>query len=350
MNWHALSWIINEECNLNCLHCYPSSGTNKKTALSSTNLAIIKQNMMSMHFDKVYISGGEPLLCQNLDAYFQIASCIGDRLYICTNSLCIDDSKLQLLEKYNVKITISLQHTNEIKGASLYGDISIAKAIKERITRLRNSGVPIKLEVTVMRVNHQELHEFFEFAAGIGITEIDFKRYRPVGRGKMSADRFALTPDENEKALRLIYSLSRQYKDIEASTDDPLFGVVIRQMLLEEGKTRKTIEDYLSSGPEYGCKAGRRWIGLAPNGDVAPCPLLLYSGITIGSVLSSSMADIIQSSEMIQIFQENRCNGCADSRICGGCRVCAYAQTGDIYDIDPMCRFSDRRSDNLCLN
>lgn len=76
MNWHALSWIINEECNLHCAHCYPSSTDKKKTFLKSKDISRISENLRCMSFDKIYISGGEPLLCENISSYLDIASSI----------------------------------------------------------------------------------------------------------------------------------------------------------------------------------------------------------------------------------------------------------------------------------
>lgn len=337
MKWHALSWIINSECNLCCAHCYPNSTNKNKNCLTSLELQRLSDNLQSMYFEKIYISGGEPLLCEQLPQYLDIAGHQADKLYICTNSLLLDEKKLALLIDHHVKITISLQHTDPQKAAAIYGSEEIGQRIIQRIVSLRHENVPIKLEVTMMRTNFQSLESFFIFVIKNGIHEIHFKRFRPIGRGALNSMNFALTPEENQTALEELFWLAQKYPTLEVSTDDPFYGVTILQTLKTQGMGETSAREYLDNKRIFGCKAAMRWIGLAYNGEVAPCPLLFYCGVSIGNVLIRSLEEIIQSSKLINALRQVRYDRCVYSKYCGGCRVCAFAHTGNIFGIDPMC-------------
>lgn len=339
MNFHALSWIINDECNLHCAHCYPDSGPKTPPPFDADRLLKMTDHLRHMHFDKIYISGGEPLACSHLEDYLKAADKLADRLYICTNALLLDDEILDLLIKYHVHITVSLQHTDGSAASEIYGAPDIGQKIQEKIKYLRHKGVPVKLEVTVMRINHRDLENFFIFARENGIHKIDFKRFRPVGRGNHHKNTFGLTKSENADALSPDLPLISKYPEMDISTDDPLYGMVVSSELHRQGWTDTAVSAYIKDKQIFGCKAGRRWVGLNPSGNIAPCPLLLYCGISIGNLLEDSLEDILENSEMIRQLKDSRCDGCAHADICGGCRVCACYESEDIYGKDPMCVF-----------
>lgn len=346
MEWHALSWIINGKCNLHCSHCYPSSSQKDMFALTNEEIQMISSNMATMHFEKIYISGGEPLLCAQLTRYLEVARRHAEKIYICTNSLLLDKDKLALLNEYSVKITVSLQHTDPRKAKAIYGNESTGQAIRKCIETLRNNNTPIKLEITVMRPNYRDLDSFIQFADECGITEIDFKRFRSIGRGAVNSTNFELTPVENAEALNNLFSLSLMHPEMEISTDDPLYGVVILHHLKARGYSEEDALEYLAKMNITGCKAARRWIGMDPDGNVAPCPLLLYCGISIGNVLAKPLEEIIKGSELINTLKDKRCNDCRYSQLCGGCRTCAFSKTGDVMEVDPMCTYYRQEANN----
>jgi radical SAM protein with 4Fe4S-binding SPASM domain len=90
---------------------------------------------------------------------------------------------------------------------------------------------------------------------------------------------------------------------------------------------------------KFGCLAGLVWIGLQPNGDVTPCPLL---NIPVGNILRDDLATVLEMSPVIRRVRNRhdrggRCGTC-DSRLeCGGCRAHAHATSGDYLAEDPFC-------------
>lgn len=338
--FYSMSWIINSQCNLKCIHCYPNSGFfANKDKLSCEELNIVSKNLKSISFEKIYISGGEPLMCENIEYYLKIAHNHSNKLYICTNSTILDEDKLLLLMKYNVKITISIQHIDREKAFLIYGN-NIYNKIIRRIKFLRSNNIKVKIEVTVMRHNYQELDKIIRFALENGINEIDFKRFRPVGRGKNNSSNIELTPEENRQVLCDIFGFTQKYTNLEISTDDPLYGVNVFSYLKKHGYDDDESMRFLEKNRIYGCKAGKRWIGINYDGKVSICPLLIYCDITIGNILEDSLENILNNSNLINDIKKTECVLCKFSEICGGCRACAVSCNGNLMSIDPMCTFN----------
>ncbi len=106
-----------------------------------------------------------------------------------------------------------------------------------------------------MRINHRDLENFFIFARENGIHKIDFKRFRPVGRGNHHKNTFGLTKSENADALSRIFRLSQKYPEMDISTDDPLYGMVVSSELHRQGWTDTAVSAYIKDKQIFGCKA-----------------------------------------------------------------------------------------------
>lgn len=93
-----------------------------------------------------------------------------------------------------------------------------------------------------------------------------------------------------------------------------------------------------------GCQAGRTFIGISAEGDVAPCVHLLDSPVCCGNVRDQSLSTIFAESEIMRVLRGQRpvkgkCGRCRYGDSCRGCRSLAYYHTGDYLAEDPSCFF-----------
>ena len=80
-------------------------------------------------------------------------------------------------------------------------------------------------------------------------------------------------------------------------------------------------------------------MGLQPNGDITPCPLL---NVVVGSVLRDDLPPLLEGSGIMTRLMNRddrggRCGNCDDRWKCGGCRAHAHAVSGDCFAEDPFC-------------
>ncbi len=90
-----------------------------------------------------------------------------------------------------------------------------------------------------------------------------------------------------------------------------------------------------------GCQAGRTFIGINAQGDVAPCVHLLDSPVRCGNVREQPLSRIFDESEILRTLRGERpvkgkCSRCRYGDSCRGCRSLAYYHTGDYLAEDPV--------------
>lgn len=96
-----------------------------------------------------------------------------------------------------------------------------------------------------------------------------------------------------------------------------------------------------------GCQAGRTYLGINAEGDVAPCVHLLDSPIRCGNVRDQPLSKIFHASEIMLALRQPRpvkgkCGRCRYGDSCRGCRSLAYYATGDYLAEDPSCFFEPK--------
>jgi len=336
-----LSWIINNECNLGCIHCYPNSDACKKRLLSKAELGKIYDGLKNVRFDKVFLSGGEPLLDSQLVEHINIARKISNHICVCTNGTLLTADIVTRLIVAGVKgVVISLHAVDDEICTKIYGSKNVMQSVISALKLVLNQDIEVSVEMTIMRQNSHIILDYIKHLKSLGVKSFSFKRLMPVGRATCSD--IALTPEENYKVLQQIFSESLANYDVSINVHDPLYGIIVSEHF--RSRTDVKNHDRLMTG--YSCRAGTRWIGINPKGDVSPCPLMLYQGISIGNINDKPLKEIIDNSELMKKFKSKEessyaCSKCRFRQYCSGCKVASYANANEMFSKDPMCPFAD---------
>lgn len=330
-----LSWIINNACNLKCIHCYPDSGYEHKREFAECDFEKLSTNLKNIHFHRVFLSGGEPILDTNFYKYLQIAKSISDEVFVCSNGTLLTDSKLDELTTNGVNgIVLSCQAIDAENSLKIYGNKRVASLIFSAIERILNRNLALSVEISLMKQNIENLDKIIKSLLSINVKSISFKRLLPVGRG--DSDKIGLSKEENYRILKSIYEWQINNADIRFNVHDTLYGTI----LFDHFKEISNDEGLLNWLHGFSCRAGTKWIGIDPQGNVSPCPILLYKDILIGNVLDTPLTKILSDSSLITLFQkieEHPDNSCKYGSICLGCRATVISKTGNLYGKDPMC-------------
>ena len=330
---NKLSWIINNACNLKCIHCYPNSGLESRKAFSENEFETLRKNLSSAHFSRVFLSGGEPIIDVNFNKYLDIAKQISDEVYLCSNGTLLTDSKLQELAENGVKgIVLSLQAIDKDLSLCIYGDKQVPPKVFKAMRLATKHNLSIGVEMTMMRQNIPAIDSIVKELISRDVKFISFKRLMPVGRG--AASNICITKEENYQLLEKIFNWQISNPDIRFNVHDPLYGTILYEHF--GAVENPAIQNWLKS---FSCRAGTRWIGIDPCGNVSPCPLLLYKDTIIGNIMAESLNNILEKSKLIQLLQqaEKHTAGCKYGAYCLGCRVSAISNDGNIFSKDPMC-------------
>jgi MoaA/NifB/PqqE/SkfB family radical SAM enzyme len=112
-----VTWEITGYCNLRCKHCCINANENFKVFPDFEEVKRIIEEMKEIKVKAIYISGGEPLLWENIYNFIHYSKDVGiEVLSLSTNGVCITPlTAKKLKEAWIDKIQISLDHYEEEK-------------------------------------------------------------------------------------------------------------------------------------------------------------------------------------------------------------------------------------------
>jgi len=247
-----------QKCNLKCIGCYASSGTDASATIPYQYVDRIVGEMHDCFGSRfITISGGEPLVYHSEDkTLFDIFEKYKDMFFLMyTNGTLVSDRIAErLADCANVTPAISVEgfeeHTDQRRGKGTH------RKILDAFGRLRKFGVPFGVSVTATSKNTDLLlkDDFYEFYfEQQGACYMWQFQLMPIGRGKDEID-LMVTPS---KRLEL-------YRKWE-------------QLL---GEKKYCIADFWNSGAlSRGCIAygrGGGYFYIDWNGNVTPCAFIPY--------------------------------------------------------------------------
>jgi len=337
-----IQWHLTERCNLSCRHCYQSGGRGEELSFAEAREVVdeaadmidVWRDRYGIDFDASFnITGGEPLLRDDLFAILGEIGRRGFNTYVLTNGTLVDREKSARLAETGVcGVQVSLEGPKDIHE-SIRGEGSFNAALAG-VEHLLRSGLTVTLNVTLSRLNAGRMQEMVMLASGLGVQRLGFSRFVPSGRGMEMVGEM-LEPAEVKALYEAL--LPVRVPGLEIVTGDP----VAAQMSAEPGNSAERI-------PFGGCAAAVSGLTLLADGTVTPCRRL---EIPIGNVRTDSLREIWATSSVLAQLRDKRnyggkCGSCSRWASCRGCRAIAWAYArsrgnSDFLPEDPQCFFVD---------
>ncbi len=323
-----ISWNTTWACHLKCKHCYRDAGEKREGELSTAEGKKLLEEIARAGFKILILSGGEPLLREDIFELTACAASLGLRPVFGTTGTTITGAVAARLKGAGAaRIGISLDSA----AAPLHDAFrQVPGAFDSALSGMeacRRAGLPFQIHTTVMEHNYHEFEKITDLAVRMGAAGHHVFFLVPTGRGK----------DIEEEALRekryeqLLHRILRKQKEVELElkpTCAPQFMRIARQMGLEMRFTR-------------GCLAGSAYCCILPNGVVHPCP---YLPLPVGDVRERPFDRIWREAAVFQELRRDelggKCGECKYKPVCGGCRARAFYYTGGDYMAeDPWCLY-----------
>ena len=330
---HVIAWNLTRRCNLECAHCYISAGAWHAAAdeMSTADcLRVVEEILEVSPAPMLILSGGEPLLREDLEAIARRAADGGATVVVGTNGTRLTRERIDALMAAGVRgVAVSIDsldpayHDRFRHGAGSLGETLAA------IERLREAEFDFVVQTTVTRGNRAEIARLAAWAAGKGA--VSFNCYFVVATGRASG-MHGLSPRENDEVLAELVRLGREYRG----------RMMVRSKCQPQIMRHAYVDDPESGLLDYAtrCPCGVQYCRITPDGKVTPCP---YMPVEAGDLARATFGEIWRGS---QVFRElratelgGRCGRCEFRVVCGGCRARAYAQDGDWLAEDPACSY-----------
>jgi sulfatase maturation enzyme AslB (radical SAM superfamily) len=151
-----LYWGITGTCQLSCSYCFYETGVNKRP-IGYVNLDTVKSVIPQIAevFDKIVLTGGEPLLHPNFKEVVTIIKKTGLRLELLTDGIYLNEEIIELLIKIGIeRIAVSLDSINHIDNEQYRSPKK--KSPKTTETTIKNlryfaAHKPDNLEIVVLQ-------------------------------------------------------------------------------------------------------------------------------------------------------------------------------------------------------
>lgn len=330
---HVVAWNLTRRCNLACAHCYIAAGPwhGDGDELTLEECRRIAGEIFKLNPSPLFIlSGGEPLLRDDLEDFARFASDRGATVVVGTNGTRLTAERITSLMDAGVTgVALSVDSLDaRYHDRFRHGDNALEDTLGA-VERLRAAGLDFVIQTTVTPGNRDEVPRLVEWAAQVGA--VCFNLYFLVETGRGSGMR-SLLPEENDAVLAELVTLAERYRGrmLVRSKCQPQ---IMRHALDHDGGS--SLAHYATR-----CPCGIQYCRITPEGMLTPCP---YMPVAAGDLRRESFGEIWRDAPLFADLRSGglggKCGRCEYRAVCGGCRARAWARHGDVLAADDSCAY-----------
>jgi len=335
-----LIWNLTNRCNLYCKHCYAWANS-EKDELSLEEIKEIVKELSKNGVKFAILSGGEPLLREDIYEISKFLRESSIKTYLSTNGLLINSQIVKEIKENFDYVGISIDGNPKIHD-KFRGKRGAFKESIKAVELCLSEGIRVGLRFTLTSFTKSSLPYVFKLAEEIGIPKVYISHLVYAGRGQRLS---SLEKKEYRQTVNFIIKKAFEYVEkgigIEIVTGNNEADAVV---LYEEFKKRypdKTNFLYETLRNWGGNQAGVRLVNIDHKGNVKPDPFFFHS---LGNLREKGFTEIWNSNGILSRLREKprkvkgKCQNCKYLAICNGnSRARAYFVYGDYFAEDPLC-------------
>ncbi len=336
-----LIWNLTNRCNLYCKHCYSSANQDKSEDISLDEIDRISEELISEGVRFAVLSGGEPLLREDIYEISNLLRSKGIKTYLSTNGLLINKENIDRIKESFDYVGISIDGTPEVHDLFRGKRHSFEEALNA-VLLCRERGIKVGLRFTLTPQTARSLPFIFDLALELEVPKLYISHLVYSGRGlKLSG----VEREEYRKLARFVVEraidLVERGASLEVVTGNNETDAVLLYQIFKERYPDRSNLLYENLKVWGGNQAGVRLVNIDHRGNVKPDPFFFHS---IGNLREKSFSEIWHFNGLLSKLRERprkvkgKCSVCPYLDICNGnSRARAYCATGDYFGEDPAC-------------
>ena len=300
-----VQWIATTRCNFSCKHCGTDAGRAVDNELSTQEMLKVVDGLSELGCQCLSVTGGEPLLREDLFEILSYAKRKGIKITLLTNGYVIEDyiPQLKNLGLYGISISIDGYGKKHDRVRNTQDSYKRCLDSLDIYSRLK---VPIIQVVTVVLKNNvKDIPKIINDIFKHGCTRYRLQLLIPEGRAKDKETPLSAV----KEALAIVYKSRRRG-----------LKVFIGDNIGYLGEFGKEVRGY-----KFFCGCGWSTFTIMQNGDIMGCPAIDHSELKEGNVRKTDIKEIWWSS--FRRFRETwleslpiECKECKYVDVCrGGC-------------------------------
>ena len=313
-------------CPLRCAYCSnPTNWRDFGRELDTAAWTRVLREAAALGVLHVHLSGGEPLLRDDLEVLVREARAAGLYVNLITSAWNLTRERLAALVAAGLDhVQISLQDADAALADRTAGVVAHAHKL-EAAAWVREAGVALSINVVLHRGNVGAVAEIIALSESLGAQRLELANTQ--WHGSAAVHREALMPDR--ASLEAGRAVALRERDRLAGTMDVIW----------------VVPDWYEDVPKP-CSDGwgRRFVTVIPDGTVLPCAGAHgLPDMAFQNVAQHPLAAIWNDGPDFQRYRGTAwmpptCASCERRDIDhGGCRCQAFALTGDAARVDPAC-------------
>ncbi|MHC1623653.1 MAG: GTP 3',8-cyclase MoaA [Candidatus Methanospirareceae archaeon] len=166
---NSLRISVTQRCNLRCFYCHHEGQNSSKGEMSPEEIEKIVEIGSEVGIDKLKLTGGEPLLRDDICEIIRRASDYTKEMSMTTNGVLLDRYADDLRDAGLRRVNVSLDVLDAEKYEIITGRDYLQQVINGVEAAIANDLTPVKLNMVVMKgVNDHEVEEMIHFAGEKG--------------------------------------------------------------------------------------------------------------------------------------------------------------------------------------
>lgn len=328
---------LTRRCNLACAHCYLDAKTLRQgdgDELSTAEVqALLDDVALLGHGTLVVLTGGEPLLREDLETLIRHGSALGLPMVVGTNGTLLSEHRVRSLKRAGaLGWGISLDSLDPEHHDRFRGQAGAWAKTMAGIEHCRRHGVDFQLHFSVTDANVHELPAMVEFARSCGARSLNVFFLVCVGRGRSVV---TLAPERYEAVLADLIRAQAEHPDlIVRPRCAPHYKRIAHQREPQAAINR------ISGREGDGCIAGVHYARVNYRGGVTACP---YIEREVGNIRTTAFRTLWAVAEDFARLRSpalgGKCGACEYRMLCGGCRARPLARGGGLMDADDLCAY-----------
>lgn len=329
-------WLLAEityRCPLHCAFCYNPTDYDKHTQneLDTKSWLSVLNQARDLGAAQLGISGGEPLLRDDIEVIVEEAHQLGYYSNLITSGVGLTDKRIDAFKKGGLDhIQLSMHDiTEEINN--FITDTKTFKLKKKVAAMIKDRGYPMVLNVVIHRYNIDHIKEILEMAEALGADYVELANTQYYGWSLINRNQLMPTKEQIDHAEKI----TNQYRD-KVGNKMKIFFVV---------------PDYYAERPKKCMNGwGEVFMIVTANGDVLPChSARVLPDMNFPNVTNNDLKEIWYDSTAFNKYRgddwmKEPCRSCSEKENdLGGCRCQAFLLSGDAEAADPICTKSPHR-------